>query len=328
MIVKLNAKNNTSLRSLLESEGFLFPCGGKGLCGRCKIVAPTLPVTDKDKTFIPAPELERGVRLACDKVINGGVEIDCLLQRVEQKKVKITESDAYVVFEEDRTLVGLAGEGEVLDEVILPPTATDFRALRSVSQKETVELYEEHGLAKSTLMLLTGTPQKISEVTGIIEEYDYCTTVEASLFNMTAEEVLLIPKPNPLVGGDLLLEMLGRPEGTMLVKDEYVSYLEENHFFVARISRRSPNTIVYQAVIEYFKKKYTPTEMLVVGENKVARECGLKVTESRVSENSASILASNRPKSKLERLAKKVVVLYLAEDDLFQELLTEIANKA
>ena len=68
--------------------------------------------------------------------------------------------------------------------------------------------------------------------------------------------------------------------------------------------------------------------MLVVGENKVARECGLKVAESRVSENSASILASNRPKSKLERLAKKVVVLYLAEDDLFQELLTEIANKA
>ena len=69
MKIKINAKND-SLRSILESEGFIFPCGGKGLCGRCKIIAPTLPITEKDVTFIQKSDLEHGVRLACDKVID------------------------------------------------------------------------------------------------------------------------------------------------------------------------------------------------------------------------------------------------------------------
>lgn len=325
MKIKLNATKD-SLRNLLESEGFVFPCGGKGLCGRCKIVAPTLPITEKDRTFIALPDLERGVRLACDKVIEGEVEIDCLLERVEQKKKKISEADAFVVFEDGRTVVGLCDGGEVLDEVILPPTDTSFRALRSVAQKETVELYEEHGLAKATVILLTGTPQKFSEVTGIIEEYDYCTTVEAKLFDMTSEEVLMLPKPTALIGGDILLEMLGRAEGTMLVKDGYIAYLEENHLFIARVIPNIDAPATYVTAIAYFIKRFEPKWKVVVGDNVLAKACGLVPTESKVSENSASLLASNRPKAKLERLTKKVVELSLADDDLFQDLLTEITK--
>ena len=327
MKVKLNAKN-TSLRNLLESEGFVFPCGGKGLCGRCKIVAPTLPITEKDRTFIPEADLESGVRLACDKVVDGELELDCLLERSEKKKKKISEADAYVIFEDGRTVVGLCDGGEILDEVIIPPTPTSFRELRSVAQKETVELYEEHGLAKATIILLSGTPQKFSEVTGIIEEYDYCTTVEAKLFDMTSEEVLMVPKPTALIGGDILLEMLGRLEGTMLVKDGYIAYLEENHLFIARVIPNINAPATYVTAIAYFIKRFAPKAKYVVGDNPLAKACGLVPVQSKVSENSASLLASNRPKAKLERLTKKVVELSLADDDLFQELLTEIANKA
>ncbi len=325
--MKLTVKaNNDSLRNLLEREGFIFPCGGKGLCGRCKIVAPSLPITEKDRTFILTTELERGVRLACDKLVDGEVEIECLLEKRSEKKLKISEADAYCVFEEGRTLVGLCDGGEILHEVVLPATPTSFRALRSVAQKETVELYEEYGLAKATTILLAGTPQKISEITGIIEEYDYCNTVEASLFDMTSEEALLLPKPTALIGSDILLEMLGRIEGTMLVKDSYVAYLEENHLFIARVvpNITSPETFV--TVIAYFLKRFEPKARLVVGDNPIAKACGLEVSESKVSQNVASLLASNRPKAKLERLAKKAVELSLADDELFQDLLTEIAK--
>ena len=89
--MKLTLKaTNDSLRTLLESEGFIFPCGGKGLCGRCKIVAPTLPITEKDKAFISEADLERGIRLACDKVIDGEIEIDCLLEKRATEKLKIS----------------------------------------------------------------------------------------------------------------------------------------------------------------------------------------------------------------------------------------------
>lgn len=327
MKIKINAKND-SLRSILESEGFIFPCGGKGLCGRCKIVAPTLPITEKDLTFIPNPELERGVRLACDKVVDGEVEIDCLLKRVEERKKKISEADAYVVFEDGRTVVGLASGGEVLDEVILPATPTEYRALRSTAQRETVELYEAHGLAKATMMLVSGTPQKFTEVTGIIEEYDYCTTAEAKLFDMTAEEVLILPKPTALVGGDILLEMLTREVGTMLVKDGYICYLDDNSLFVARVIPNIKAPLTYLTAVEYFARKFNPTQKLVVGENALLKGCDLEIVESTVSQNSANLLASNRPKAKMDRLAKKVVELSLAEDDLFQDLLSEMANKA
>ena len=325
--MKLTLKaTNDSLRTLLESEGFIFPCGGKGLCGRCKIVAPTLPITEKDKAFISEADLERGIRLACDKVIDGEIEIDCLLEKRATEKLKISEADAYCIFEEGRTLVGLCDGGEILHEVILPSTPVSFRALRATAQKETVELYEEHGLAKATTILLAGTPQKVTEATGIIEEYNYCNTVEARLFDMTSEEVLLLPKPTALVGSDILMEMLGRAEGTFLVKDSYLAYREENHLFIARVIPNINAPEIFVTAVAYFLKRFEPKAKLVVGDNAIAKACGLDTIESNVSQNAASLLASNRPKAKLERLAKKVVELSLADDELFQDLLTDITK--
>lgn len=73
MMIKLNG-NNSSLRDLMEREGFRFPCGGKGLCGRCKIVAPNFKPTDRDLRFLSTEEISAGVRLACDKFLDGEAE--------------------------------------------------------------------------------------------------------------------------------------------------------------------------------------------------------------------------------------------------------------
>ncbi|MBO5776465.1 MAG: hypothetical protein J6R35_03735 [Clostridia bacterium] len=325
--MKLTLNNtNASLRDLLENEGFVFPCNGKGLCGRCRIIAPTLPITDKDRTFIPIDDLKKGVRLACDKVVSGEVEIDCLLAKRTESVKKVGEGDAYVVFEEERSLVGLIADGEIVEELVLPPVNVDFRALRSFAQHETIELYEKYGLAKSTVMLLTGTPQKITECTGIIEEYDYVNTVEAHLFDMPSEEVCLLPKPTALIGGDLLLETLGRAEGTLVVKGSYFVYIGDTTLYCARVIPNLNNPETYVATLAYFIKKYNPENAVYVGANVIAAQAGLKSVESVVSENVVNVLTSNRQKAKLERLAKKVVEIPLADDEDWQNLLTEITK--
>ena len=102
--MKLTVKgDNINLRAYLEREGFRFPCGGKGSCGRCRISAPSLPVTDRDRKFLTPDEIERGVRIACDKVVNGIAEIEADIARGEVKAERYERADAYAVFCDNAT---------------------------------------------------------------------------------------------------------------------------------------------------------------------------------------------------------------------------------
>ncbi len=324
MKLKLNG-NNSSLRTLLEGEGFVFPCGGKGLCGRCRIIAPSLTPTDRDKAFITEDDLARGVRLACDKTINGITEIDCELEKRAVKPKKIDHADAYVVYAEDATYMGLCDEGEILDGLTLPPTPVNYRALRGTAQKEAVELYEKHGLAKASTFLVTGTPQKVTEMTSIIETFDKGQTIDAALMNMPSEDVYLPPKPSALIGGDFLLELLDREVGTLVTKGFYFGYISENSVYCARVALDNQNPAPYLATAEYFVEKFRPTKVVSIGEpTGVIADSAREPSACDV--NAARALAENRVKTKLDRLAHKVETLDLANDELWQEILTYISE--
>ena len=64
-----HVKKGTPLRELFISEGILvdFPCGGKGLCGQCRVQVD--PPTESGGEKIPPDELKDGFRLACKVVI-------------------------------------------------------------------------------------------------------------------------------------------------------------------------------------------------------------------------------------------------------------------
>ena len=145
---------------------------------------------------------------------------------------------------------------------------------------------------------------------------------------MTAEEVLILPKPTALIGGDILLEMLTREVGTMLVKDGYICYLDDTSLYIARVIPNIKAPLTFVTAVEYFVRKFNPNKKLLVGENALLKDFELERAESEVSQNSANLLASNRPKAKMDRLARKVIDLSLADDELFQDLLSEMANKA
>lgn len=324
MEIKVNG-NNVSLRTLLESEGFVFPCGGKGLCGRCRVVAPSLEPTDRDRAFINADDIAKGIRLACDKTVNGDLTLECTLEKREVRPRKLDRSDAYVVFAEDATYIGLCDEGEISDGLVLPPVPVNYRALRGTAQKETVELYEKHGLAKATTVLVTGTPQKVTEMTSIIETFDRGYTVDAVLMNMPAEDVYLPPKPSALIGGDFVLELLDRPVGTLVIKGYYFGYIDANSVYCARVALDPEHPAPYLATTEYFIEKFAPEHIVTIGEPSGVIE-GAVAEPSACDKNAARALAENRVKTKLDRIARKIENIDLANDDLWQELLTDISE--
>ncbi|NMC21231.1 MAG: DUF4445 domain-containing protein, partial [Thermogutta sp.] len=75
-----------------------LPCGGEGVCGKCRVIvhegAP--PPNDVERDHLSAEELSRGVRLACQLVIDGpmAVEIpeDTLLPSTHQILTAVVDS--------------------------------------------------------------------------------------------------------------------------------------------------------------------------------------------------------------------------------------------
>lgn len=69
----------TTLRFLLLKEGYEqpFPCGGEGICGKCRVLFSQNPPSPSlyDKRMLSEEEISRGVRLACKSVIEGDCSV-------------------------------------------------------------------------------------------------------------------------------------------------------------------------------------------------------------------------------------------------------------
>lgn len=323
--MKITVKgDNVNLREYLEREGFRFPCGGKGSCGRCRISAPSLPVTERDRKFLTPDEIARGVRIACDKVVNGVAEIEADIDEgeAEVKAERYERADAYAVFCDNATYIGLQDGGEVLDGTVLPPVEAKYAYLRGAAQKETIELFEKHSLAKAETFLLAASPARFTELTGIEERFAAGQTLGAELMSMPAEDVYLPPRPKALVGSDIVLEFVSREEGEFVVSGRYFAYLDEASFNVAYVA--SDDVAFRTATVLWFIKKFAPVRAKYIGIDPVSEACGLEGEKSQIPANAAAALDSNRFKAKLDRLAKKAEEVRLADDDMWQRILSEI----
>ncbi len=85
---------NTLLNILHENNiGIEIPCGGKGICGKCKIKIIKGVVndkTDEEINYLTKYELEEGIRLACLVIPNGDLTVE-LLQKKDLKHNILTE---------------------------------------------------------------------------------------------------------------------------------------------------------------------------------------------------------------------------------------------
>ena len=76
---------------LLLRQGIYIdqPCGGAGLCGKCRVIlSGTIPEpTSKEKKIFSEEELSQGFRLACRTKASGGMEVTIPAQDSQSIKV-------------------------------------------------------------------------------------------------------------------------------------------------------------------------------------------------------------------------------------------------
>ncbi|MBR2460621.1 MAG: 2Fe-2S iron-sulfur cluster binding domain-containing protein, partial [Clostridia bacterium] len=83
------AENGTLLSDIIAPNHRLsMPCGGKKRCGKCKVIATGAlsPVSEAEKRFLSAEEIDQNVRLACCTTVQG----DCEVRLFEEKKGTIS----------------------------------------------------------------------------------------------------------------------------------------------------------------------------------------------------------------------------------------------
>lgn len=209
------------LKEVLDNKGYRFPCGGKGLCGRCRIKAPALSVTSLDKRFLSEDELDSGLRLACDKIIDSPIEIEEVYMQKQQASVKMESPDIAACLGDYNTEITVT-EDEYLDSVVLPAEPAVTVALRAVVGKNSVEFFEKYGAAKATTILVAGTADRMAAFSGLsYSELAVPDVYEAGLFDMPAEEVYLPPVPSENFGSAELLEIAEETKGAVILLLNY-----------------------------------------------------------------------------------------------------------
>ena len=76
----VTAIKGTSLKDVLDKEniGYSLVCGGKGICGKCRVIFPkgAPEATASEKEHLTEAELSRGVRLLCKAHLSKDCEVD------------------------------------------------------------------------------------------------------------------------------------------------------------------------------------------------------------------------------------------------------------
>ena len=180
--VTVTVDDNTNLFKAVKSAGVyvLSSCGGKGNCGKCKVVIKEGTVEPgKSGSYLSAEELERGYVLACHSKVKSSLTVEIPQESRMQAKHKIATGA-----KTDELLAHMRRAGGCLESRISrvyleidPPTIddniADYERLRRAVDKEGFDASHLH---MSYMML--------AKLAHVLREGNWKVTV--SLFNVTA----------------------------------------------------------------------------------------------------------------------------------------------
>ncbi len=216
--MEIIVEKNVKLKEFLENEGYHFPCGGKGLCGKCKIIAKDLEPTSRDKLFFSKSDIEKGYRIACDKTTVEKVSVEPLFE----KKVKVSKPQdpgVFIIIDKNIYQIFLTGNGTIIDSHIDKTPKLDKLAIQSALGANTIELYEEYGLAVVDSIMLLGEYEYIKILEN--EKTDMKGTMPAILFSMPSLDVYIPPFVNDKFN-HLLLYTLDLEDNNAIIVDDYL----------------------------------------------------------------------------------------------------------
>ncbi len=212
--ITLNAP--TPLKELVSD--LRLPCGGKGICGKCKITAPALPITPKDKKFFTATQLEQGQRIACDKIIeqNCSVTYTPTAHIQEHKKIEHCSMFAYLGIQ--KLTIGILDDD--LQETIEAHYDFDFlddnfnKRLKAKLIQDSLELMEAYGVPQAQSLLISGNALMLASFLGEsykkLSSLDYrdsafdALSFNGSRYHLPAEDVFVLPQINGYLGSDII----------------------------------------------------------------------------------------------------------------------------
>ena len=80
---KYTVPTGSCLYSWTQEAGWIFPCGGHGICGKCRVLVSgaVSSLTDTERRLLSEEDIRNGIRLACMTYVNGDCEISTLSSR-------------------------------------------------------------------------------------------------------------------------------------------------------------------------------------------------------------------------------------------------------
>lgn len=180
--VSISVDDNTNLFKAVKAAGLyvLSSCGGKGNCGKCKVVIKTGTIdSGKSHSYLSAEEIGRGYALACHSLVKSDLVVEIPQESRMQAKHKIATGA-----KTDELLKNMRAAGGCLESrikrvylEITPPTiddnAADYERLRRA--------FDQQGFDASHLHM---NYQVLSKLPHVLRERNWKIT--ASVFNVGA----------------------------------------------------------------------------------------------------------------------------------------------
>ncbi|NLN07867.1 MAG: DUF4445 domain-containing protein [Firmicutes bacterium] len=94
---RLTVAAGTTLKEIMNAAGinFDFPCGGRGRCGKCKVLitAGAGEPTAEDRKALSAEELAKGIRLACMTKVQSDLQVQFLSEKNIRHQILLSGLD-------------------------------------------------------------------------------------------------------------------------------------------------------------------------------------------------------------------------------------------
>ncbi|NOZ63682.1 MAG: 2Fe-2S iron-sulfur cluster binding domain-containing protein [Caldiserica bacterium] len=118
------------------------PCGGKGICGKCRALVTPAPLpTPQEKKILSEEEIGKGWRLSCQHQVNANLNVEipsssryfrqAILTKIQGGKISLSPPVKRVSF----PIPSLSlGERSIGEKVLPPQLAIDLYSLRHLAQ--------------------------------------------------------------------------------------------------------------------------------------------------------------------------------------------------
>lgn len=333
--------SETKLKRLLIDTGMHFPCDGKGICGRCRIVCNELLPTELDKKFLSHSQLQEGLRLACDKEIKDGIKVFFEESQKQQSYKKLDFCNIAVSLDNHKIKIGILDD-EIAEEHVIENKVNESKNnkiyLRSAIAKESVELFEKYGVAKAETVAVS-TDSFHAEILLDRKTDGLGELLDASEYMIPAQSLYILPFVNEVIGGDYISFSALQKADCVVIKAEsdFVAGLLTDEemlcLYHKNVNYDDNDVIAIETSIKYLLKNADRPPVFKLYGSKAQSLISILMDYSYVIEDSdviiktiASSINDNRLKNRIFKLRKKISIMETVENEEWQELFNLSAN--